>query len=151
MSGAPRSAARFSQAYGIVYDNGLLYVCETGNRRIRVLDPRTNAVTTLVGGNESARLDGVGDAVRFLGPTVCTGDGRGLLYVADGGAIRRVDIATRTVTTIAGRPELERTLRVGPLPGAFAEIGGMLVEESGDLVLTEYRASALVRLRLPKS
>lgn len=144
------SAARFAGTYGMTYDGGTLYVCDFNNHRIRTVNPQTFEVRTFLGGNESARTDGAGDVVRFAGPAVCSGDGRGLLYVFDAGAIRRVDLATRTVTTLVGRPDVERTLRLGPLPGALNDVGGILIEDSGDLIVSEYRASSLIRLRIPR-
>jgi hypothetical protein len=50
--------------------------------------------------NTSATLkDGMGEAVGFGSPTSLWGDGA-YLYVADGTALRRIEIATRRVTTI---------------------------------------------------
>jgi sugar lactone lactonase YvrE len=49
-------------------------------------------------------LDGIGAAVRFNGPEGVAIDGKGTLFVADGKnhTIRKVVIATREVTTLAG-------------------------------------------------
>jgi hypothetical protein len=66
----------------------------------------TMVVTTFAGSpNQSGFADGIGSAARFNRPTGITTDGTSL-YVADylNHAIRRIDIATATVKTIAGSP-----------------------------------------------
>ena len=62
------------------------------------------AVTTLAGNGESGSTKGVGTAAQFNQPRGVSLDGAGGLYVADSynHAIRRVDIASRAVTTVAG-------------------------------------------------
>src|SRR5262249_17856815 len=72
---------------------------------IRVIDLATRAVTTLAGTEQFGNADGVGGAATFGGPLGLALDGAGNLYVADGnnGALRKISIAERAVTTLAGR------------------------------------------------
>ncbi|PYS23219.1 MAG: hypothetical protein DMG11_25750, partial [Acidobacteria bacterium] len=61
----------------------------------------TGEITHLAGAFfESGEVDGVGNAARFTLPVVMWGDGT-YLYVGGMGAIRRIHIATRQVSTVA--------------------------------------------------
>lgn len=98
------AAARFSYPSGVAADGaGNLYVVDSGNSTIRKVVLATGAVTTLAGSaGNSGRTDDVGAAARFEYPDSATTDGAGNLYVGDNGAIRKVVLATGTVTTLAG-------------------------------------------------
>jgi len=69
-----------------------------------VVDGYRVVVLTLAGDGTSGSVDGVGSAARFHGPRGVAPDGAGGLYVADmsNHVIRRVDLATRNVSTVAG-------------------------------------------------
>jgi hypothetical protein len=144
------TAARFASPYGLALDGDNLYICDGANFRIRALNVRTKEVTTFLGGAESQRIDGTGDVVRFIHPSILVGTGRGTLYVVDAGSLRQIDIATRTTKTLIGRPELERRLRIGPLPGSFFAPGGLALDDAGDLILSDTITSAVVRIRIPR-
>jgi len=52
-------AASFSKPQGLLYDAGKLYVADTGNHALRVVDFKENKVTTLIGsGNRGAVIEG---------------------------------------------------------------------------------------------
>jgi sugar lactone lactonase YvrE len=97
------TAARFYYPHGIATDGANLYVADTGNHTIRRIAISTGEVTTHSG---SAGISGSGDgtgAARFCSPNGIATDGANL-YVADtwNHTIRRISIATGTVTTLAG-------------------------------------------------
>jgi sugar lactone lactonase YvrE len=95
--------ARFSTPMGIAIDgDDQLYVADRANQLIRKVDARTGDVTTLAGGAApTAPYDGVGRAARFFSPLGVAADRRGHLFVADGSNIRSIELASKTVTTIA--------------------------------------------------
>lgn len=103
------SAARFNAPSCITTDGTNLYVADTGNNAIRKVVIATGAVTTLAGtvgigaAQTSGSTDGTGSAAKFNAPFAITTDGTNL-YVADtnNNTIRKVVIATRAVTTLAG-------------------------------------------------
>jgi len=113
VAGAPGTAgsvdavggnARFNVLNGITTDGKNLYVSDSNNtiRRI-VIDDWT--VTTLAGASgTTGSADGAQAVARFNQPAGLTTDGANL-YVADyaNSTIRRIDLASGTVVTIAGK------------------------------------------------
>ncbi len=98
------SAAGFNNPRGITTDGKNLYVVDSGNGTIRKILISTGAVTTIAGTpGTSGSADGVGAAARFNSPWGITTDGTNL-FVADehNNTIRKIEISTGTVTTIAG-------------------------------------------------
>ena len=95
----PGARARLQHALGVVNVNGMLYVADTYNSKLKTIDPNTREVRTFLGGDE-------GDGW-FAGPLFNEPAGisyaAGKLYVADTNAhrIRAVNIATKEVTTLA--------------------------------------------------
>ncbi|MBM4380459.1 MAG: hypothetical protein FJ086_14385, partial [Deltaproteobacteria bacterium] len=83
-----------------------ILLSDTFNAVLRRVDLSNGAVTTVAGRVQvQATADGVGTAARFQGPRGMAVNASGTVaYVADGPAIRRVDLSTWTVTTIAGTP-----------------------------------------------
>ncbi|TPW10684.1 MAG: adhesin/invasin, partial [bacterium] len=114
--GGPASVAQFNLPGSLVFDQaGNLYITDQGNMRIRMVD--SNGIVTTVAGSEFGFQDGVGANAQFgfEGDQATTGSGPrsgcidissdGLyLYVADtlNNRIRRIELGTGIVTTIAG-------------------------------------------------
>jgi hypothetical protein len=95
-------AVRFCGLSGLASD-GFGNLFGTDCNTIRKIDLRTGAVRTIAGSpNEAGTIDGAGSAARFEGPGAIACDGTGSLFVDDSGVIRKVDIATGAVTTLAG-------------------------------------------------
>jgi hypothetical protein len=96
--------AYFSQPYGISLVGSNLYIVDSQNHTIRRVVIATGEVTTIAGLAESSGWsDGIGDTARFNYPKGITSDGT-YLYVVDSSShtIRKIDLATSQVTTIAG-------------------------------------------------
>lgn len=84
-------------ALGVQYVDGKLYVADTYNSKIKVLDPETTECKSFVGGDKGGWLTGP----TFNEPAgLSYADGK--LYVADTNAsrIRVVDLKTRAVSTL---------------------------------------------------
>jgi len=96
------TSASFTVVTDVTTDGTNLYVVDSGNHRIRKIALATGLVTTLAGAG-LGNADGVGTAATFNNPTGITTDGTNL-YVADwlNHRIRKIVIATRGVTTLAG-------------------------------------------------
>jgi DNA-binding beta-propeller fold protein YncE len=101
------SAAGFDDPYNVVVDSSgtLLFVADFNNRAIRQIVIATRTVTTLAGSGAFGSANGVGVAAQFQYPSGLAVDSSGNLFVGEGGGsqlIRRIVIATQTVTTVAG-------------------------------------------------
>lgn len=100
------SAARFDLPQGMTTDGTYLYVADYLNNVIRRIDPATQTVSIFVGSptGASGYADGVGTAALFFRPYDITSDGASL-YVTEfnGCMIRKIAIATATVSTFAGQ------------------------------------------------
>ncbi len=112
MGNGPALSARLARPTGLWWSSGILYIADTGNARIAMLDTVTGTISTLAGPTTSGMIDnvdGVGGAARFALPCEMAGDNQGHLFVADflGETVRQIDIGTQTppvgtVTTLAG-------------------------------------------------
>ena len=104
-------AAEFYNPSGIAIsrDGGMLFVADFSNNKIRrVEEVATGAVTTIAGSGIKGSADGVGDAAQFCCPAgIAISPDGGVLFVADfeNHMIRRVEVATGEVTTLAGSGE----------------------------------------------
>lgn len=101
---ATGTAARFATPY-LTTDGTTIYIADSGNEIVRSLVISTGVVTTIAGSSgASGGVDGAGTAARF-GATMngITTDGTNLFVVdTSNNTIRKIVIATRVVTTLAG-------------------------------------------------
>jgi streptogramin lyase len=106
--GGPAVQAQLNEPYGIVVDpQGNLFVADRLNRRVRMVDARSGVITT-VAGNGTRVYGGDGGPGSEAGLVEPNGvalarDGRSL-FIADvaGHRIRRVDMTSGRITTLAG-------------------------------------------------
>jgi thiol-disulfide isomerase/thioredoxin/sugar lactone lactonase YvrE len=89
---------RLQHALGVAFHNGKLYVADTYNSKLKVLDPAQRSCTTYLGGEGPGWLGG-----RLFSEPAGLSVAGDRLYVADTNAhrIRVVDLKTKTVTTLA--------------------------------------------------
>lgn len=95
------TAATFNMPMGITTDGTNLYVVDSAGYKIRKIVIATGVVTTLAGNGTNGPVDGIGLAAGFWAPRYITTDGSNL-YVTEVNAIRKIELATGTVTTLAG-------------------------------------------------
>jgi hypothetical protein len=96
-------AVRLQHPLGITARDGVLFIADSYNHKIKRVEPRRRAVTTWLGSGSAGRADGPGPVAAFREPGgVCAG--RDGLYIADTNnhRIALADWATGTVRTISG-------------------------------------------------
>jgi streptogramin lyase len=108
--GGPASEAMLDQPHELRFDRaGNLYFTDMRNHAVRKIDAKTRVITTIAGNGKSGFAGDGGPASKSLlnqPHSVCFDD-QGQLYIADVGnhRVRRVDLATGRIETIAGTGE----------------------------------------------
>jgi sugar lactone lactonase YvrE len=140
--GGPAAEARISNPYGLAFDaNDNLFIADTENQKIRMVDRASGIITTVAGTGEKGFDEGGGVALdaKLNRPHVCVVDPHGNLVIGDSfnQRIRRVDAKTGAIETIAGSGEMG-----GPVVGTMARespfvfFGALVYDAGGDLLLT---------------
>ena len=98
----PWEKARLQHALGVAWHDGKLYVADTYNSKIKVIDPVNQVTTTLAGTGKRGASDGRFSAAGFNEPGGLAFLGE-KLYVADTNnhQIRVLDLTTKTVSTLS--------------------------------------------------
>jgi thiol-disulfide isomerase/thioredoxin len=97
---------RLQHPLGVTFHDGRIYLADTYNHKIKVIDPNLRTCKTLYGTRESGHVNGREEEARFYEPS-------GLaflnakMYVADTNnhAIRVIDLNSREVTTLTLKPQ----------------------------------------------
>jgi sugar lactone lactonase YvrE len=97
----PPSKSAFTGPRGVATDGKHLYISDTGNDMIRQIDLSTNETSTLAGTGDEGSADGSADKAQFDNPGALCTDGT-FVYVldADNHAIRKINLATKQVSTL---------------------------------------------------
>ncbi len=114
-------AVRLQHCLGLAFGDGKLFIADTYNNKIKVCDPKTKSVKTLVGDHKRGSTD---DPPRFNEPGGLSLAGS-TLFVADTNnhLVRAVDINTKAVktldlTSVAVAPSRDRAYKF-PNPTVF--------------------------------
>jgi sugar lactone lactonase YvrE len=136
--GGAASSAALNNPAGVAIDDArnALYIADAGNDRIRRVDLTTGVITTAAGGGNPA--DGIGDGGRATSARVGTPigvavDASGNLFITDrtNGRVRRVDVATAVITTVAGGGD------GSPGSVSFADPWAIAVDSAGSVFVSE--------------
>lgn len=134
--GGPAVAAELDEPYEIRFDSaGNMYFVEMRNHLIRRVDAKTGVIATVVGSGKPGFGGDGGPATKaqLREPHSIALDGRGNMYIADIGnhRIRRVDLATGAIETIAGNGE-KQLPQDGQLARGNALLGPRALAVAGD-------------------
>jgi len=128
------TSAQFSLPWGVGIDPSgtYLYVADTGNNLIRVVNTTTGAVSTWAGSGTAGNTNGTGTGASFNAPRSVTVGSSGTVYVAEysDNLIRAIS-PSQVVTTLAGSGTASEADGTGTgasfnAPGAIASVGGWL-------------------------
>ena len=152
--GGAAAEAAMNQPYEIRLDaEGNLFVVEMENHIVRRIEAGTGTISTVAGTGEPGFSGdgGPATAAQLHRPHSIEFDGQGGLYIADisNHRIRRVDLATGTIDTIAGTGDQEPTPDGAPLQGT--PVNGprtMVRDAAGNLVLALREGNAVYRIDL---
>jgi sugar lactone lactonase YvrE len=142
-TGGPDGTAVFNAPTGLAVDQeGNVYVADTGNFRIRKIDPAGN-VTTVAGNGGGTETDGTGGpdgTAEFATPVGVAVDAQGNVFVADfdGNDIRKIDPAGN-VTTVAGNGMTGHVDGTGGASGTTEFFGprGVAVDPQGTVYVAD--------------
>lgn len=154
-AGVPGAADGAGAAAGFCYprgvalsrDGGFALVADEANHRLRRIDRATGEVATVAGSGRSGWADGVGGAAEFRG-LVCvalSADGTFAL-VGDGNlTLRRVELATGQVVTVAGSPDTFGDRDGAGSAARFRLISGLALSADGRFALVSQAFSPVIR------
>ena len=133
------SGALFNSPEGIAVDGvGNVYVADTNNCTVRMVNP-LGIVTTLAGSpGQIGSADGAGSSARFDGPYAVAVDGLSNVYVSDffNATIRVINNA-HVVSTLAGTAQNPGFTDATGAPAKFNQAYGVAVDGSGNLFVTD--------------
>jgi sugar lactone lactonase YvrE len=134
---------QFFQPMGIALDEakGFLYVTDKGHGVIRRVNLATTETVTLAGvpilNGAQGTLDGTFENAMFNFPRAILGPVENVLYVACDDSIRKVDLAKRTVATLAGTPDVQGFADGWGGQVRFDKISGLALDGRGHILITE--------------
>jgi len=146
--GEPLQAA-FDRPTGLtVGQGGTVYIADTGNHAVRMIDS-SGRVKTLAGNGEIGLINGKGAEARFHNPLDVAVTKEGIVYVADtlNHVIRKIDNgtvttlnapSTRVAEVFPGVVEVSGDYKDGPLKSAkFNEPSGLALDGKGNLYVSD--------------
>jgi hypothetical protein len=141
------SAGSFARPYGCVADgSGNIYSASLTGFVVRRTTP-AGVTTTLAGSGTAAITDGTGTGASFsnIARGMCIDPTYSTIYIGDTYKfLRRIDIATGVVTTVAGNSGATATDGIG-LSATFGALGGLTVDPSGRFIYASDLGAGTIR------
>ncbi len=149
--GGSATTATFANPYNVAEDAaGNLYIADTANNRIRMVNAKTLVVSTVAGtGNAGYTGDGgLATSATLNAPAAVAVDSSGNIWIADTGnlVIREVSAATSNISTVAGNGSACLPPPKSCGDGGLAKNAnlsdplGIAVDAAGDLYISDYTA-----------
>ena len=142
----PATSASLNSPYGVSVDAvGNFFIADAENNVIRRVDAVTGVITTVAGnfarGDAFSGDGGPATAASLNGPHAIAVDSAGNLFIADTGnfCVRRVDVTTQSITTVAGQGRLSGdTGDGGPATSAtLTAPEAVFLDGSGNLLISD--------------
>jgi sugar lactone lactonase YvrE len=160
--GGLANEAKLNQPYELAWDKSHnLYFVEVGNHCVRRIDAKSRIITTVAGTGKAGFAGDDGPAIKaqFNQPHSLAFDASGHLFVCDilNHRIRKIDLATGTITTWAGTGERKTAADGSPIQGsplngpraiAFARDGKcwLALREGNAVLLLDPEANEIKRI-----
>ncbi len=140
--GGPAASASLSFPSDVAVDaQGNLFIADSHNQRVRRVDATTGIITTVAGSGQRGYSGDGGPATSasFDFPDAVAVDARGNLFIWDNDnhRIRRVDVVTGIVTTVAGNGTYGYSGDGGPATSASIFATGVAVDSQGNLFISD--------------
>ncbi|MCA1674133.1 MAG: hypothetical protein LC799_18695, partial [Actinobacteria bacterium] len=138
--GGPATAAQLQNPIGVAADGaGNVYITDSGNNRIRRIDPGGRIQTIAGDGTYASSGDGGPASAAQLGwPYLITVDAAGAVYFSESSRVRRIDPGG-TITTVAGTGSWEYSGDGGPATAAGLNGPlGLAVDGAGNLFIGDW-------------
>jgi hypothetical protein len=132
-----------------VGSDGLIYLVDTANHCIRVIDLDAGMIDTLAGNGEAGYADGNFAEARFNAPRDIEEGPDGRLYIADtmNHVVRAIDLVNATVETVAGTGAAgDGEDRLAPLDTALDSPYGIEFGDDGELLIADTRNNVIRRV-----
>lgn len=140
------ASAQFNGLYGLAIHENFLYIADRNNHYIRRLNLKTNQVTTLAGTGAPINSDGIGTAAGVREPiNLVIVNGNLYFNSYSGHSIRRIDLGTTEVTTLAGSTSLAG-FRDGPASTSLFNNPHGLTTDGKNLYIVEAGGSNRLRI-----
>jgi len=147
---ATKAALNFPSAVAVA-DDGTVYIADTWNHRIRRVDPQTGIISTISGTGQTKFFgdNGPAEKAALNEPVALALDGQGHLYIADqsNNRIRKIDLSSGVITTVAGTGE--SAYNGDGAPGsntALAGPSGLAIDQEGNLYIADTFSSRIRKL-----
>lgn len=144
--GGPAIKAELNTPQALALDSsGILYIADSGNRRIRKIDPN-GIITTIAGtGKQGFSGDGGLATEAMFDEIVALLASESFLYVSDGrgldsgnNRIRRINLSLGIIQTIAGNGSLSFSGDDGPATEAGLTAEGLAIDGTGNLYIADF-------------
>ncbi len=144
--GGPATNAQLHGVYGLYCDaTGNLFLADEVNNRIRRVDAGTGIITTYAGGGSSLANNIIATSAQLINPVNVYGDAIGNIYIAGGQVVRKVNVTTGIITTVAGTGISGYSGDGGPATNAeLFNPMGMIFDSHNNLYIAE-RGNAVIR------
>ena len=139
----PGDVALFDAVEGLTVDSqGTVYVADTGNCRVRSIDP--NGLVSTVAGNGCTTTDG-GDIPSLPSPRSIALGASGELYVAACTSVRKID-QTGNIVLLAQVPESECALgiAISPQGAIYVSVQSRILRVDQDAGLVPFAGSGIL-------
>jgi sugar lactone lactonase YvrE len=143
--------AGFDGPAGLALAGGRLFVTDYSDHVVLAVDVQAGRVSTFAGkSGVPGPSDGVGTSAAFYGPLGIASDGQGNLYVADdlNQTIRKIEIATAKVTTLAGQQVIAGSSDGVGVAAHFHGPFALAADGAGDLFVSDLMNNTVRRIEV---